>query len=149
MSTPSGPFAIEAVGLGRDYGATRALEALDLVVPAGSFVGLLGPNGAGKTTGMLLLGTLLRPTRGGARVFGHDIVRNRTAVRRRLGLVFQEASVDGLLTVEENLLFAARLAGLTGPAARRAVKDALRRTGLMRARVATRASALHRLAQAG
>jgi ABC-2 type transport system ATP-binding protein len=122
--------AIETIGLGRDYGSTRALDALDLVVPAGTTVGMLGPNGAGKTTTMLLLATLLRPTRGGARLFGCDIERDRAAIRRRLGLVFQEASIDGLLTVTENLLFAARLAGLGGAAARQAVTETLERTGL-------------------
>jgi ABC-2 type transport system ATP-binding protein len=127
---PAGPPAIDAVGLGRDFGSTRALEALDLDVPSGALVGLLGPNGAGKTTAMLLLATLLRPSRGSARLFGHDIVRERTAVRRHLGLVFQEASVDGLLTVEENLLFAARLAGFRNPAARRAVGETMERVGL-------------------
>ena len=126
------PPAIEAVGLGRDYGSTRALEALDLAVPSGAIVGLLGPNGAGKTTTMLLLATLLTPSRGVARVFGHDVARERTAIRRRLGLVFQEPSIDGLLTVQENVLFAARLAGLSGASARHAVADVLARTGLTR-----------------
>jgi ABC-2 type transport system ATP-binding protein len=123
-------LAIEAEGLGRDYGDVRALDALDLAVPRGAVVGLLGPNGAGKTTAMLLLATLLSPTRGGARVFGHDVVRERAAVRRRLGLLFQETSVDGLLTPEENLLFAARLAGLGGRLARAAVADTIERVGL-------------------
>jgi ABC-2 type transport system ATP-binding protein len=132
MASPwsAGSSAIDAVGLGRDFGTTRALDALDLIVPAGATVGLLGPNGAGKTTAMLLLATLLRPSRGGARVFGHDIAHARTAVRRQLGLVFQEASVDGLLTVEENLLFAARLSGFGNRSARRAVSDAMERVGL-------------------
>ncbi|MBA3316828.1 MAG: ABC transporter ATP-binding protein [Gemmatimonadales bacterium] len=123
-------LAIEAEGLGRDYGDVRALDALDLAVARGEMVGLLGPNGAGKTTAMLLLATLLSPTRGRARVFGHDVVGERAAVRRRLGLLFQETSVDGLLTAEENLLFAARLAGLDGRLARAAVADAIGRTGL-------------------
>jgi ABC-2 type transport system ATP-binding protein len=79
---------------------------------------------------MLLLATLLKPSRGAARVFGHDVTRERAAIRRRLGLVFQEASVDGLLTVEENVLFGARLAGLSGAAARHAVAESLARTGL-------------------
>ena len=86
-------------------------------------MGLLGPNGAGKTTTMLLLATLLSPSRGTARLFGHDIVRERPAIRRLLGLVFQEPSIDGLLTVRENLLFAARLAGLAARDARQAVAD--------------------------
>jgi ABC-2 type transport system ATP-binding protein len=124
------PPAIVTEGLGRDYGGVRALDALDLVVPMGALVGLLGPNGAGKTTAMLLLATLLRPTRGGAQVLGHDVVRARGPVRRRLGLVFQETSVDGLLTVEENLRFAARLAGLGGPEMRGAVSMAIERAGL-------------------
>jgi ABC-2 type transport system ATP-binding protein len=123
-------LAIHAEGLGRDYGTTRALDALDLRVPAASLVGLVGPNGAGKTTAMLLLATLLSPSRGRARVFGRDVTRERAAVRRRLGLVFQEPSVDGLLSVEENLLFAARLAGLGGSAARAAVEQTMARTGL-------------------
>jgi ABC-2 type transport system ATP-binding protein len=126
MSAP----AIEAIGLGRDYGDVRALGALDAVVERGARVGVLGPNGAGKTTAMLLLATLLRPSRGVARVFGHDVTRERAAIRQRLGLVFQEASVDGLLTVRENLQFAAGLVGLGGARARRAVDEALSRTGL-------------------
>jgi ABC-2 type transport system ATP-binding protein len=130
VSATAAAPAIHAEGLGRDYGAVRALDALDLHIEAGALVGLLGPNGAGKTTAMLLLATLLAPTRGGAKVFGHDVVRERAAVRRRLGLVFQEASVDGLLTVEENLRFAARLAGLSGGAVRQAVQATLERTGL-------------------
>jgi ABC-2 type transport system ATP-binding protein len=126
----STPAAIITEGLGRDYGSVRALDALDLVVPAGALVGLLGPNGAGKTTAMLLLATLLRPTRGTARVLGHDVVEARGSVRRGLGLVFQETSVDGLLTVEENLRFAARLAGLGGREMREAVAGAIERAGL-------------------
>jgi ABC-2 type transport system ATP-binding protein len=133
--------AIETERLGRDYGNTRALDSLDLRVPVGSMVGLLGPNGAGKTTAMLLLATLLAPTRGAARLFGHDVTRARSAVRHRLGLVFQEASVDGLLTVEENLLFAARLYGLGGSGSRRAVDAAMEHTGLT-ARAATPARQL-------
>jgi ABC-2 type transport system ATP-binding protein len=124
------PPAIEAERLGRDYGDTRALDALDLVVPPGAMLGLLGPNGAGKTTTMLLLATLLTPTRGVARIFGQDVTRERRAVRRRLGLVFQENTVDGLLTVSENLLFAARLAGLGGRAAREAVAAGVEWAGL-------------------
>src|SRR5262249_40165940 len=124
------PLTIEAVALGRDYGSTRALGALDLRVSPGTMVGLLGPNGAGKTTAMLLLATILTPSRGTARVFGYDVIRERRPIRRRLGLVFQEPSIDGLLTVEENLLFAARLAGLNRESARRAVVAAIVRGGL-------------------
>ena len=124
------PPAIVTEGLGRDYGRVRALDALTIDVPVGALVGLLGPNGAGKTTAMLLLATLLAPARGAARIFGSDTVTQRGAVRRRLGLVFQETSVDGLLTVEENLRFAARLAGLSGREVRAAVAAAIERAGL-------------------
>ena len=122
--------AISAVGLGRDYGRTTALGRLDLEVAPGALVGLLGPNGAGKTTTMLLLATLLAPTRGHAALFGHDLLTARAAARRTLGLVFQETTVDGLLTVEENLRFAGRLQGLEGERLATAVHDALQRTGL-------------------
>jgi ABC-2 type transport system ATP-binding protein len=124
------PLAIETGGLGRDYGETRALDALTIAVPSGGLVALLGPNGAGKTTAMLLLATLLTPSRGTARVLGHDLLRERRVIRRRLGLVFQEPTIDGLLTVEENVIFAARLAGLRGARRRAAVSEALDRTGL-------------------
>lgn len=122
--------AVAADGLGRDYGPTRALDGLTLRVGSGQLVGLLGPNGAGKTTAMLLLATLLRPTRGGATIFGHDIVRARTGARRQLGLVFQEATVDPFLTVRENLDFAAALSGLDRSQARTAIDVALGRMGL-------------------
>jgi ABC-2 type transport system ATP-binding protein len=125
------PPAIEAVGLGRNYGSTRALDALDLTVGSGALVGVLGPNGAGKTTTMQLLATLLKPSRGTALIFGHDLAHDRAAIRRRLGLVFQDASIDGLLTVQENLRFAAGLMGLGGAIASRAVAEALERTGLV------------------
>ncbi|MFL5402536.1 MAG: ABC transporter ATP-binding protein [Gemmatimonadales bacterium] len=124
------PPVIEAERLGRDYGDTRALDALDLRISPGSMVGLLGPNGAGKTTTMLLLATLLAPTRGSARIFGNDVTRQRRAVRQRLGLVFQDSTIDGLLTVTENLFFAARLMGLGGSTARTAVAGALGWSGL-------------------
>ena len=122
--------AIETQGLGRDYGNTTALRALDLSVPEGALIGLLGPNGAGKTTAMLMLATLLTPTRGQGRVFGFDLQRERSAIRQRLGLVFQEPSIDGLLTVRENLQFAAGLMGLGGRSASQAVDDAMTGTGL-------------------
>src|SRR5436189_229290 len=92
-----------------DFGAVRALDRLDLEVREAEFFGFLGPNGAGKTTTVHLLATLLAPSRGGARVAGYDVARDGLAVRRRIGLVFQETTLDRDLTVEENLRFAARL----------------------------------------
>src|SRR2546429_3140331 len=106
--------AIDARGLGKDFGAIRALGGLDLEVRQAEFFGLLGPNGAGKTTTVHLLATLLRPTRGTARVAGYDVVREDLETRRRIGLVFQETTLDRDLTVEQNLRFAARLWNLPG-----------------------------------
>lgn len=123
-------YAIETIGLGKDYGEIHALETFDARVSPGVCVGVLGPNGAGKTTAMLMLATLLRPSRGEARIFGSDVVRDRAAIRRRLGLVFQEASIDGLLTVRENIHFAAGLMGLGGATARSSVDEVLAKTGL-------------------
>ncbi len=120
----AGP-AILARGLGKDFGSLRALGALDLEVRSGEFFGFLGPNGAGKTTTIHLLATLLRPTRGQAWVEGRDVVREPHAVRRRIGLVFQESTLDRDLTAEQNLVFAGRLYGLDGRAARRRIDELL------------------------
>lgn len=117
--------AIETAGLGKDYGRLRALEALDLHVGTRQFFGLLGPNGAGKTTTVNLLATLAAPTRGWARVAGHDVRAEPLAVRRRIGLVFQSTTLDLALTAEENLRFVARLYGLDRRAAARRAQEAL------------------------
>jgi ABC-2 type transport system ATP-binding protein len=101
--------AIEARGLAKDFGPARALDSLDLDISAGEFFALLGPNGAGKTTAVHIFATLLCPSRGSARVLGHDVVRDGLAVRRGIGLVFQEPTLDRDLSVVENLRFAARL----------------------------------------
>jgi ABC-2 type transport system ATP-binding protein len=105
--------AIEAIGLTRLFGHARAVDGLDLSVPAGLVYGLLGPNGAGKTTSIRMLATLLRPDGGTARVFGKDIVREADAVRRHVSLTGQFASVDGELTSIENLVLLGRLLGLS------------------------------------
>ena len=122
--------AIDARGLGRDFGAIRALDALDLEVREAEFFGLLGPNGAGKTTTVHLLATLLRPTRGTARVAGYDVVREDLETRRRIGLVFQETTLDRDLTVEQNLRFAARLWNLPGRVAGPRIDHLLGQFGL-------------------
>src|SRR5438445_9828428 len=105
--------AIAAFGLGRDYGAVRAVDAIDLEVRPGEFFGFLGPNGAGKTTTIRMLTTLLRPSRGGAKVAGKDVLADPLGVRRQIGVVFQETTLDLDLTAEENLRFCARLYGLS------------------------------------
>ncbi|MEV0714156.1 ATP-binding cassette domain-containing protein [Asanoa sp. NPDC050611] len=104
--------AIEAEGLVKAFGATRAVDGIDLTVPTGSVYGFLGPNGAGKTTTIRMLATLLRPDAGRARVFGHDVVAEATAVRDRISLTGQYASVDETLTGRENLTLLGRLHGL-------------------------------------
>ena len=103
--------AIEATELTRRFGETRAVDGLSLDVPPGIVFGLLGPNGAGKTTTIRILATLLRPDGGTARVFGHDVVRDAEAVRARIALTGQFASVDAELTAYENLALLARLYG--------------------------------------
>ena len=103
--------AIDAKGLVRTFGSTRAVDGVDLTVAPGTVFGLLGPNGAGKTTIVRLLATLLRPEAGSARVFGHDIVAEADAVRSRVSLTGQFASVDEDLTGRENLVMLARLLG--------------------------------------
>jgi ABC-2 type transport system ATP-binding protein len=104
--------AISAEGLRKSYGATRALDGLDLTVRAGTVFGLLGPNGAGKTTAVRVLATLLRPDAGHARVAGYDVLTQADRVRAEIGLTGQYASVDELLTGRENLVMFARLYGL-------------------------------------
>ncbi|MEH1027144.1 ATP-binding cassette domain-containing protein [Micromonospora profundi] len=118
MSRRTTGLAIEAEGLTRSFGDTKALAGVDLQVPAGTVYGLLGPNGAGKTTAVRVLATLLRPDGGSARVFGHDVVTEADAVRSRVSLTGQYASVDEDLTGTENLVLLARLLGLRKPAAR-------------------------------
>jgi ABC-2 type transport system ATP-binding protein len=105
--------AISAEGLHKGYGATRALDGLDLTVRAGTVFGLLGPNGAGKTTAVRVLSTLLRPDSGHARVAGYDVLTQADRVRAEIGLTGQYASVDELLTGRENLVMFGRLYGLT------------------------------------
>jgi ABC-2 type transport system ATP-binding protein len=87
-------LAIETAALVKVFGKTRAIDGLDLAVTAGGVYGFLGPNGAGKTTTIRVLATLLTPDAGSARVFGHDVVREADAVRRRVSLTGQFASVD-------------------------------------------------------
>ncbi|MET7803458.1 ATP-binding cassette domain-containing protein [Micromonospora chersina] len=128
----TGP-AVEADGLVRSFGSTRALDGLDLQVPAGTVYGLLGPNGAGKTTAVRVLATLLRPDGGRARVFGHDVVTEADAVRARVSLTGQYASLDEDLTGAENLVLLGRLLGLGRPAARQRAESLLAAFGLTEA----------------
>ncbi|MGV9805153.1 ATP-binding cassette domain-containing protein [Micromonospora chersina] len=133
MSNRSTGPAVEADGLVRSFGSTRALDGLDLQVPSGTVYGLLGPNGAGKTTAVRVLATLLRPDGGRARVFGHDVVAEADAVRARVSLTGQYASLDEDLTGAENLVLLGRLLGLARPAARQRAESLLAAFGLTEA----------------
>jgi ABC-2 type transport system ATP-binding protein len=121
---------IEAEGLGKRFGDLWALRDLDLVVPAGSVLGLLGHNGAGKTTAVRILTTLAVPTTGRARVAGIDVVDDAAAVRARIGLAAQAATVDGLLTARRNLELVGRLYHLPRAEARGRADELLERLNL-------------------
>src|SRR6186997_172491 len=122
--------AIETRSLAKAFGTTRALGGIDLTVREGSVYGLLGPNGAGKTTTIRILATLLKPDAGSATVAGLDVVRQPDAVRRKVGLTGQYASVDEDLTGTENLVLVGRLLGLSWSAARRRAAELLEAFGL-------------------
>ncbi len=122
--------AIEAEGLVKHYGKTRALSGFDLVVPAGTVYGLLGPNGAGKTTAVRVFATLLRPDGGRARVQGRDVVTEAAEVRRQIGLTGQYAALDEYLTGRANLIMIGQLSRLTASAARRRADEMLERFSL-------------------
>jgi ABC-2 type transport system ATP-binding protein len=124
-------YAVLSEGLEKRFGEVRALRGLDLAVPAGTVCGILGPNGAGKTTAVRVLTTLLRPDAGSARIAGHDLVREASAVRRVIGVTGQYATVDGDLTGRQNLRLFARLHRVRGPAERAA--ELLDRFGLTEA----------------
>ncbi len=103
--------AIEVTNLHKSYGKVEVLKGINLQVKRGSLFALLGPNGAGKTTTIRILATLLRFNSGSAKVFGHDVIKEADAVRRRVSLTGQFASVDDDLTGLENLVLVARLLG--------------------------------------
>jgi len=125
--------AIEAEGLVKHYGKTKALDGLDLTVAQRTVYGLLGPNGAGKTTAVRVLATLLRPDGGRARVDGHDVVAEAATVRRTIGLTGQYAALDEYLTGRSNLVMIGRLSRLTARAAARRADELLERFGLAEA----------------
>jgi len=125
--SPTVTSAIKTEGLRKTYKSSRgdveAVRGIDLDVPQGEFFGLLGPNGAGKSTTIGMLTTLVAPTGGRAWVAGHDVVKSPVAVKRRIGVVTQNNTLDMQLTVQENLEFRSRFFGLSlGAASKRAVQ---------------------------
>jgi ABC-2 type transport system ATP-binding protein len=101
-------------GLGKDYGDRRAVDAVDLEIAAGTIVGLLGPNGAGKTTTISMACGVTTPTRGTARVDGHDVWRAPRQAKQALGLVPQELALYDELSARQNLRYFGRIYGLAG-----------------------------------
>lgn len=118
--------AIEAHRLSKSFGSSKAVEDLDLTVYTGEIFGLLGPNGAGKTTTMRMLLTLLRPTGGIAKIFGYDIVQQARDVRRVIGYVPQEKSVDRFMTGREHLKLIAALYHLSSQEAKKRIQEVLK-----------------------
>src|SRR4051812_14617353 len=118
-------FAIQAEGLKKRFGDTQALDGVDLAARQGSVLGVLGPNGAGKTTAVRVLATLIAADEGSARVNGHDVAREPARVRETIGLTGQYASVDELLTGEQNLVMIGQLLDLSGRQARIRARELL------------------------
>jgi ABC-2 type transport system ATP-binding protein len=118
-------YAIEAEGLVKIFGRTRALDGIDLQVRAGTILGMLGPNGAGKTTTVRVLTTLLRPDLGTARVAGYDVHTEAAQVRREIGLTGQYAALDESLTGRANLIMVGQLCRLPRKQARQRAAELL------------------------
>jgi ABC-2 type transport system ATP-binding protein len=133
MPQPEPDVAVRVRGLVKTYGSTRALDGVDLDIPAGQVLGLLGPNGAGKTTTVRILTTLLRPDSGSAHVAGYDVLAEPDEVRQRIGLSGQYAAVDENLTGFENLYMVGRLYGRRKAAARSRARELLARFQLAEA----------------
>jgi len=123
-------FAIETRELTKIYDTVTAVDRVSLQVEKNEIFGLLGPNGAGKTTTIKMLSTLVAPTAGEAFVWGHRVTDDRDAVRRSIGMVFQDPAVDDRLTGRENLDFHARMYGMGREQRTRRIQEVLRLVGL-------------------
>jgi ABC-2 type transport system ATP-binding protein len=140
MTVADGPPAIRTTGLRKTYksrgGPVEAVRGVDLDVPRGQFFGLLGPNGAGKTTTIGMLTTIVLPTGGRAEVVGIDVARHPVAVKRRIGMVSQNNSLDRQLSVAENIEFRGRYFGMSTKLARQRADELLELFGLAERRKA-------------
>src|SRR5689334_3945470 len=125
-----GAPAILVQGLVKRFEEIEAVKGIDFEVRRGETFGFLGPNGAGKSTTINMLCTLVRPTGGAATVGGHDIVGERDAVRRNIGLVFQETTLDGYLTAQQNLRLHAELYGMPREAVAPRMRQVMEMVGL-------------------
>ncbi|HEX8725878.1 MAG TPA: heme ABC exporter ATP-binding protein CcmA [Gemmatimonadaceae bacterium] len=110
--TAKSELAIEAQGVARRFGARWVLRGVSIELGPGEIVGLLGANGSGKTTLLRIFGTLLKPTAGAARIYGHDVTRETDAVRSELGFMAHTPGLYDDLTARENLRFSAMMLGL-------------------------------------
>jgi ABC-2 type transport system ATP-binding protein len=127
---PGAPPALLVDNVVKTYGSVRALDGVSLAVRPGEFVALLGPNGAGKTTLFQLLSGLFVPDSGRIEVMGHDMARDAVPALAKLGIVFQQPTLDLELTVTANLTFHAGLHGMARPVARARIARELERLGL-------------------
>jgi ABC-2 type transport system ATP-binding protein len=127
---PAHGRAIEVRALAKSYGELEAVRGVDFEVASGEVFGFLGPNGAGKTTTINMLCTLVKPTAGSASVAGHDVVRERDDVRRNIGLVFQDPTLDSYLTAAQNLKLHAELYGLARDVVAPRMRQVLEMVGL-------------------
>ena len=116
---------IETRTLAKTYGRIQAVRGIDLAIEKGEIFGLLGPNGAGKTTTIGMLCTIVRPTSGSASIAGYDIVKEPAEVRRSVGIVFQDLTLDTILTGMENLELHARLYGVPSDVRKERIREML------------------------
>jgi ABC-2 type transport system ATP-binding protein len=122
--------AVAVDGLAKSYGDVEAVRGIEFEVARGETFGFLGPNGAGKSTTINMLCTLVRPSAGTARVAGHDVVSERDEVRRNIGLVFQDTTLDGYLSAEQNLRLHAELYGVPRGAVDQRMRQVMEMVGL-------------------
>jgi ABC-2 type transport system ATP-binding protein len=118
-------FAVETHGLTREFGSVRAVDGIDLAVPAGSFYGFLGPNGAGKSTTIKCLTGLLKPTSGTMRILGLDPRADPVPVKKRIGVVPEDLALFDRLTAQETLMFVAQVHAIDPETARSRSSDLL------------------------
>jgi len=127
---PDAQPVVTVTDLTKKFGTVEAVRGITFAVAPGEFFGLLGPNGAGKTTTIKILSTLQLPTSGVATIAGHDVVKDPDAVRRRIGVIFQDPSLDDRLTARENLRFHAALYGIPAAIAEERISTLLEVMGL-------------------
>ena len=122
--------AVSVTGLTKQYGDLEAVRGVDFDVQVGETFGFLGPNGAGKSTTISMLCTLVKPTAGSARVAGHDVVGERDEVRRNIGLVFQDTTLDGYLTADRTCACMPSFTGCPGNWSSKRMQQVMEMVGL-------------------